>query len=431
MGVQRDQQRRQIFSGEQPAGDSTGRRIEMASLVRWLVSLLSALCTGVVPSLSWRRLRAVVVTAALILVALAGPGSPLAQSGPWINAAEQTILNHPRPRDTGGPDKPDLFNPRSDATSVRRTLPYPSTSRAVTGNGRQPQPLYRPFHPSMRPAQIALHAGGSVAFTSSDGRLSVNLPATAVTSAALTQAGGGLTLRIDQIAGGSGSVAGGSGEVSLGAYFVQLVNRQGFVMPMTTLHAPLTFTLHTTSGDEALDLGPGHALLVVNGAHPRQLPLAPLPPSTVTAGTVGHGHVTTGTGSTPPPNGGTKYPLGPAQSAPASFDSVRHTLTATLTPGRFGAVGGNVSFNTNSPVATFGNPDPFTVDLSGGGLTASYPIAAPSGPGGLTPQLALTYSSEAVAGQHNNQAPDPWVGAGFNLTYGSITWDQFNSNATC
>ncbi len=153
----------------------------------------------------------------------------------------------------GWPDKPDLFNPNTYATSV----PYrPPVYRRPVGPTRAgshtPQLITHPFHPSMRPASIALHAGVALSFTSSDGRLSVSLPATAVTSDALEHAGGVLTLRIDQVASGSGSLAGGSGHVWLGMYFIQLVDAQGYVLPMTTLHAPLTLRLHTTAGDEAL-----------------------------------------------------------------------------------------------------------------------------------------------------------------------------------
>jgi hypothetical protein len=34
------------------------------------------------------------------------------------------------------------------------------------------------------------------------------------------------------------------------------------------------------------------------------------------------------------------------------------------------------SYNSNSPVATFGKPDPFNVDLNAGSLTAGVPLDA-------------------------------------------------------
>jgi hypothetical protein len=59
-----------------------------------------------------------------------------------------------------------------------------------------------------------------------------------------------------------------------------------------------------------------------------------------------------------------------------------------------------------------------------GGLTASYPIDVPAGPGGLTPPLQLTYSSASVAQQHNPQSAAPWVGEGWNLSLGAVSWAE-------
>jgi len=88
-----------------------------------------------------------------------------------------------------------------------------------------------------------------------------------------------------------------------------------------------------------------------------------------------------------------------------------------------------VSFNTNAPVTAAGQPDPFNVGLSSGSLTARLPIDLPAGPGGLTPPLALIYNSASVSEQHNPQAAGPWVGEGWNLSLGSISWSEHNVTA--
>src|SRR5207245_2400307 len=100
--------------------------------------------------------------------------------------------------------------------------------------------------------------------------------------------------------------------------------------------------------------------------------------------------------------------------------SAASSSSSTLSPASLTA-----SFNTDAPVAAFGKPDPFNVDLSAGSLSASYPIAVPAGPGGLTPPINLTYSSAGVAEQHNPQAAagqtnwkDSWL---LNDPYGSAS----------
>src|SRR5262249_17023690 len=86
----------------------------------------------------------------------------------------------------------------------------------------------------------------------------------------------------------------------------------------------------------------------------------------------------------------------------------------------------SASWNASVPVASFGKPDPFEPGLSTGSLTADYPLELPAGPGGLTPQVSLSYSSAALNDQHNAQSAAPWVGEGWNLSLGSISWAEHN-----
>lgn len=105
-------------------------------------------------------------------------------------------------------------------------------------------------------------------------------------------------------------------------------------------------------------------------------------------------------------------------------------LTLSLTP-QISTPSTSLSWNSDAPISSFGKPDPFSTDLSAGGLTASEPIDVPAGPGGLTPPVSLTYSSESVNSQHSYSAAAGWVGEGWNLSLGAITWNQHNVVAGC
>ena len=50
----------------------------------------------------------------------------------------------------------------------------------------------------------------------------------------------------------------------------------------------------------------------------------------------------------------------------------------------------------------------------------------PAGPGGLEPPLNLSYSSENVDEQHSWQGAAGWVGEGWNLSLGAVTWSEEN-----
>ena len=68
----------------------------------------------------------------------------------------------------------------------------------------------------------------------------------------------------------------------------------------------------------------------------------------------------------------------------------------------------------------------FQVSGFGGAATYSYPLWTPPGPGGLQPQLGLSYSS-ATADGANGQTQASWVGLGWSLEPGAI---ERNMNGT-
>ena len=217
----------------------------------------------------------------------------------------------------------------------------------------------------------------------------------AVTASDESQAGGPLSLQITQIAPASGSSAGGSGLISFGTYLLQLVDVHGKRVPHG-LRAPLTLKYHYDAAESGLNLG--HAFIVLNGPLPRTVKLAPAAAANFAV-------------------------LGARTTQNATLDATQRTLTVTPL---VGSPSSSISWNTDSPVASFGKPDIFNADLSAGSLSASYPIDVPAGPGGFTPPVSLAYSSAGVSENHGVQSAAGWVGEGWTLAPGSISWAEHN-----
>ncbi len=443
--------------------------------------------------IGWRRVPLTIVPWLLAIVLLVGPNSPLAVFGNNSVALAQAFSHPGKPRGTTG--TPNTFGAYLQQLQAKAAQPRKIAQASAggpvvkAGSTEKIYPLQRGFRPSMKEGNVALTAGQAASFTSSDGSLRVTVPAGAITAEDVAAGGGKLTLRIDQVAGGSGATAGGGGEISFGTYLFQLLTAQGERAPFG-LRAPLTVS-YTYSAREQ-DLRLDKTTLVVNGPRPVSLPLAPLaasvspsptptatapahptaaaaahptatattapsphPTASPTAGNKGTGGKSTGSKAapsvtptaahrTPAPSpastGGTSGnsgarsqgtasgTLGPSTTELTTLDNSHHTLSAPMPLTTSAATG---DFDTFSSVGTFGSPDPFTTDLSGGGLTASFPVSVPPGPGGLTPPISLDYSSAAVSEQHNVQAAAGWVGEGWNMSLGAVTWSEHNVTADC
>jgi RHS repeat-associated protein len=284
------------------------------------------------------------------------------------------------------PAKPNHFDPASQSTSVKPVPPARSTAPPA------PPPLPTPTHvlgTTMAPATLALSPTQATRFTSGDGLLEVDAPA----------APGNLSLAIRQLLPPSGSNAGGSGHYSFGTYLAQLVDASGHPVQQK-LSQPLAVRLHPGKRGGAVDLA--HTLVTVNGSPP--------------VSAAGAGRTTSASGAS-----------GPRSIQRATLDTASGTLSANVPL----SGSSSFSFNTDSPVATFGKPDPFNVSLSGGSLAADYPLDLPSGPGGLTPPVTLAYSSAGTSEQHNPQGAAPWVGEGWNLGLGEISWAEHNVRSGC
>ena len=258
----------------------------------------------------------------------------------------------------------------------------------------------------MQPALVALDTINGGHFLGSDGRLELTAPAGAVEASDLIAAGGKVSLRVQQIAPASGGNASPSGHYSFGSYLIQVVDANGN-LANGGLRKPVSLKLHYSKREQALSLE--HVYVLFNDLLPNDLNFNPNPGGSSLTAKQAH--------------------IGAPATAPASLSAATSTLSTaspmTPTPST------TASFNTNSADASFGKPDIFNADLSAGALTATYPIDLPAGPGGVKPPVTLAYSSAGVNEQHNPQGAASWVGEGWNLAMGSISWSEHNVAAGC
>lgn len=244
--------------------------------------------------------------------------------------------------------------------------------------------IWRPTGVTMKPQALLLSAIASSHLLGSDKRLEVTVPAGAVTPALLAKAGGVLYLHVSQLMGPSGGS--NSGQVLLGAYSFTLVGAQGQTMN-AALAKPLQVSLHLTGWR-----GAGFDLLRT------QLVI-------------------------PPKARGAKPVV-----IKTAYNSKNQTLDAIMP---FTASPFNSFWNTDAPNAQVSQQSDATVNLPAGDMEYSYPINVPSGPGGLKPNLTLAYSSGSVAAQHYPESAADWLGEGWDLSVGSISWEERNVLGLC
>jgi hypothetical protein len=315
----------------------------------------------------------------------------------------------------GSSGHPNRFDPSRAARSVNHLPappPAPSGPRPPASGPRIPTV---PMEPALVPLDPVL--GGH--FTGSDGALELTVPGGAVTGADVKAGGGGLSLLVRQVLPASGSNAGGSGHYTFGTWLMQVVDANG--RPAARgLRQPLAVTVHQSRRAGALDLA--HVRMTVNPPLPSWVNLDPTStPVTPASGAR--------QAAPPPASGGSapKAALGAYSRQTARLDATATTLSASLPAASPNTA---ASFDTDAPVATFGKPDPFETDLSAGALSAGTKLDLPAGPGGLTPPLTLSYNSSGVSDQHNPQGAAPWVGEGWSLGLGSISWAEHQVDMT-
>ncbi len=101
----------------------------------------------------------------------------------------------------------------------------------------------------------------------------------------------------------------------------------------------------------------------------------------------------------------------------SKYDDKNGLLTATINHFSF------YGEPANPEIAGPGKVMAAQVSLSSGAAVFSYPLELPPGPGGFRPQLELSYNSGAVDGMKNKQSVGSWMGIGWNLKLGSVSYD--------
>jgi hypothetical protein len=342
----------------------------------------------------------------LTLTLLVGPNggltslSVLAGFGHLVTAQTTSTLTPM----TQGQALANQANAFGHASGVQQGLgPYLASAPSTTpGKATIPRQVVTP-QPSVT-GSVTLSATSSTTLTTSDGRFQITVPAGAVTTSALAAAGGPLTLHVTQL---SGPVGGGpSGKVSLGSYRITLADPKGTISGFA-FHKPLTLALiydPSEAGGFQLsgvrlhleaDTSQRTTAVFAAGAAPLGSP-ASLENDAVT-------------------------------SAPKTRTLSAQTMLAPL-----GGVGALVAtYNTSAPQATWPTVQGFQTNLNSGSLSYSYPLDLPPGPGNFLPSLNLSYSSATVNEDHDVQTDAPWVGEGWALDLGEITWSQENENSGC
>ena len=307
----------------------------------------------------------------------------------------------------------------------------PLPSKQGTGSTKAPTavtPLH--FTPAMPPFTIPLTPGKATQVTSTDGSITVTIPANALsgvpTHAAESSIGQAQSthattvattpaptqLAVTQIAPASGSTNSG-GVVSFGTYLLQLQDSTGHEVTTSGLQAPVSLAYHLP---HHLPYLPQRLYAVLNqGSLPAAAHAAHLGAPQVQAATLD------GAGSTV----SAAVALGGSHTTTAAALSTSTQAPLTTTSAQAAGSGSaTVGWLTNAPEAYFGKADSVHADLQSGGLSTDVPIDLPAGPGGLTPPVHLAYTSGSVNGAHGLQSAADWVGMGWSLDMGAITWSE-------
>ena len=288
---------------------------------------------------------------------------------------------------------------------------------ASPGNGSQTittGPIPRPTLNVVPPQSVVLTTAAQQVM-SGNGTFELDIAAGSVSAAQIQAAGGAIRLTVNQTDPGSGGDA--SGRVFLGTYQLQLANAAD--KPLTTLVLAHPFTLRY------------HAPTALQGWFWQDQEVTAIwQPVSATQASVG-------TRALALPSSSASQVLLARKDAPTTAVwSVSTNLgaasagvhSAVTTPQSLlpAAASSTVTFNTEDPTASWGKAHDVDVGLSSGSVDYSYPLSIPPGPGGLTPPVNLAYSSGSVNETHNVQAAAPWVGEGWSLSLGSISWSEQN-----
>ncbi len=365
-----------------------------------------------------RQMQRAAIVALLLVTVLCGPLSVLGALHIFPSFGQS------------GQGTPHHFDPHAGTQSTIH-LPPPPKVPAFSPKSQRPA-MSHVSSPSMDPGQLPLDPAKDTQFVGSDGRLEVDAPAGAVSAADVkAAAGGSIALRLSEMAPASGSSAGGGGVISLGSYLAEVVDGTGHRLAHG-LRKPATIKLHYSAKEEALILD--RTFVVFNGTHPKTVTgLGAYSSAKVTHDRANHVLVA-------------QIPADPTLSASAAgasntssgllgglFDALRRALpfSSSSYATQQNANLWGFTFNTYAPVAKFGSPDPLNVDLTSGSLTQGIKLDVPPGPAQAMPNLTLAYNSGAVSEQHSPQGAAGWVGEGWSMTLGQISWAEHDGTVNC
>ncbi|MGH2487266.1 MAG: hypothetical protein ACRDHE_14760, partial [Ktedonobacterales bacterium] len=144
---------------------SRSRRVSLR-----LPTFLAARKAMLASALARLQVRRGLFIALTLITVLLGPNG-LLTSLPVIHASPESSL--------ASRGHPNRFDPTKDAQSVMRKRPTGQSD--PTWKPHAPQSLTHPLPPAMQPGMLVLTPGKTAQFLGSDGRLEVDIPATALT----------------------------------------------------------------------------------------------------------------------------------------------------------------------------------------------------------------------------------------------------------
>ncbi|HEX6797273.1 MAG TPA: hypothetical protein VF116_06130, partial [Ktedonobacterales bacterium] len=113
-----------------------------------------------------------------------------------------------------------------------------------------------------------------------------------------------------------------------------------------------------------------------------------------------------------------------AHAAAVTYPVAVDTKTRTMTVQIASLNSGPLVLTADSSDANIASSEHVTNSGSDGSASLAIPLDVPPAPQSLAPSLQLVYSSASSNQRYSSAAPASWVGEGWNLSLGSITYDS-------
>ncbi|MEO7001527.1 MAG: hypothetical protein ABI068_06975, partial [Ktedonobacterales bacterium] len=356
------------------------------------------------------RLRVLGLTLLALLTLLLGPTGPFSSATLTLYAQAQQAIRaaHAGPHITYSPNTFARFRATGNAFGAQpanATTRTPTTPGPRTPTGKGPSQIATTLGNILtHPITLALDSR-FLATSATHPRGVTNARGAAPTPVTLTSAEGLLRL----------SVTPGSVDLSHASV---LVNGTA-----TTPRGPFTLTFaQTQTGLRATFIQLAQFRLTVTDGQGRALQgVAFTTPLVVTLRYLPHelDDVNTASLRLSWPLTGDAKTLTAAQSVPLILDPRQHTMTASVDA----LAQGPLVLSASIVDANIASSQHVTMDGNQGDLSFSYPLTLPPAAGGLTPPVNLVYSSADPNERHLRTGASSWVGDGWNLSLGSISYD--------